>query len=41
VQLKELALIKEAVKQAIQANDVQADNVTLPSLLESWYRKVV
>jgi hypothetical protein len=38
-QLKELELIKEAVKQAIQENDVQAGNVTLPSLLETWESK--
>jgi hypothetical protein len=38
-QLKELGQIKEAIKQAIQENDVQAGNVTLPSLLEGWALK--
>jgi hypothetical protein len=34
-----LGQIKEAVKQAIQDNDVQAGNVTLPALLETWESK--
>jgi hypothetical protein len=39
MQVNELGLIKEAVKQAIQENDVRAGNVTLPTLLETWALK--
>jgi hypothetical protein len=38
-QLKDLSEIKEVVKQAIQENDVQAGNVTLPYLMGTWELK--
>ena len=38
-QLKDLLEIKEVVKQAIEENDIQAGNVTIPFLMGTWELK--